>query len=131
MRIDKWLWAARLTKTRGLAAEALKAGRVTVNGAVAKPSREVKVGDELELRIGPTKRQVTVDGLSERRVSAVLAAELYTEAEASVEARADALEQRRLTRPRYDDAGGRPTKRDRRRLEKERFGDSPGRDRGR
>ena len=120
VRIDKWLWAARLTKTRGLAADALKAGRVTVNGAVAKPSREVKVGDALELRIGPTKRLVTVDGLSERRVSAALAAALYTESDASVEARAEAVEQRRLTRPRYDDGGGRPTKRDRRRLERER-----------
>lgn len=118
MRIDKWLWAARLTKTRGIAAEALKAGRVTVNGVVAKASREVKVGDELELRLGPTKRALTVDGLSERRVSAPLAAALYTETAASVEARAEAVEQRRLTRPRYDDAGGRPTKRDRRRLDR-------------
>ncbi len=120
MRIDKWIWAARLTKTRGLAADALKAGRVTVNGAVAKPAREVKVGDELELRIGPTKRALRIDGLSERRVSAALAAELYTETEASVEAREEAIEQRRLTRPRFDDGGGRPTKRDRRRLERDR-----------
>ncbi len=117
MRIDKWLWAARLTKTRGMAAEALKAGRVTVDGAVAKASREVKVGDVLELRIGPTKRTLTVDALSERRVSAALAAGLYTEAEASIEAREEALEQRRLTRPAYDDAGARPTKRDRRKME--------------
>lgn len=120
MRIDKWLWAARLTKTRGIAADALKAGRVTVNGAVAKASREVKVGDELELRLGPTRRMLTVDGLSERRVSAVLAAELYTETEASVEAREEAAEQRRLLRPRFDDAGARPTKRDRRRLDRTR-----------
>ena len=120
MRIDKWLWAARLTKTRGLASEALKAGRVTVNGAVAKASREVKVGDALELRIGPTKRVLTVDALSERRVSAALAAGLYTETDESLEARAEANEQRRLARPRYDDGGGRPTKRDRRRLDRER-----------
>jgi ribosome-associated heat shock protein Hsp15 len=120
VRIDKWLWAARLTKTRGIAADALKAGRVTINGAVAKPAREVKAGDVLELRLGPTKRTVTVDGLSERRVSAALAADLFTEAEESVEARAEANEQRRLTRPRFDDGGGRPTKRDRRRLERER-----------
>jgi ribosome-associated heat shock protein Hsp15 len=120
MRIDKWLWAARLTKTRGIASEALKAGRVTINGAVAKPAREVQVGDVLELRIGPTRRSLTVDGLSERRVSATLAADLYTETEESIEAREEAREQRRLTRPRFDDGGGRPTKRDRRRLEQER-----------
>lgn len=119
MRIDKWLWAARLTKTRGLAAEALKAGRVTANGAVAKPSRDVRVGDRLELRIGPVRRSVTVDGLSERRVSAALAAELYTESVESVKAREAALEQRRLSRPRFDGSGGRPTKRDRRRLDRE------------
>lgn len=120
MRIDKWLWTARLTKTRGLAADALKAGRVTVNGEVAKPSREVKAGDVLALRIGPTRRTLTVDGLSERRVSAGLAAGLYTETPESIEARLEAAEQRRLTRPRFDDAGARPTKRDRRRLERER-----------
>lgn len=120
MRIDKWLWAVRLTKTRGIAAEALKAGRVTVNGAVAKPAREVKVGDRLELRLGPTRRALTVDGLSERRVSAPLAAQLYTETKESIEARDEAAEQRRLTRPRFDDGGGRPTKRDRRRLDRAR-----------
>ncbi len=122
MRIDKWLWAARITKTRGLAAEALKAGRVTVNGAVAKASREVKVGDALELRIGPTKRVLTVDALSEGRVSAALAAGLYTETDESLKARAEANEQRRLVRGgrAYSDAGARPTKRDRRRLDRER-----------
>jgi ribosome-associated heat shock protein Hsp15 len=120
MRIDKWLWAARLTKTRGLAAEALKAGRVTINGATAKPAREVKPGDRLELRIGPTRRTLTVDALAERRVSAALAADLYTETAESIKAREEASAQRRLTRPRHDDAGARPTKRDRRRLDRER-----------
>jgi ribosome-associated heat shock protein Hsp15 len=120
VRIDKWLWAARLTKTRGIAADALKAGRVTINGAVAKPAREVKPGDVIELRVGGLRRTVTVDALSERRVSAKLAADLYTETRESVEARETAAEQRRLTRPRFDDGGARPTKRDRRRLEQER-----------
>jgi ribosome-associated heat shock protein Hsp15 len=120
MRIDKWLWAARLTKTRGIAADALKAGRVTINGAVAKPAREVKPGDAIELRVGGVRRTLTVDALSERRVSAKLAAGLYTEAPESIEAREEAAAQRRLTRPRFDDGGARPTKRDRRRLERER-----------
>lgn len=120
MRIDKWLWAARLVKTRGIAADALKAGRVTINGAVAKPAREVRPGDKLELRIGPTKRVIDVRALAERRGPASEAALLYTESEESVQARQEAVEQRRLTRPRFDDAGARPTKRDRRRLEQER-----------
>ncbi len=120
MRIDKWLWAARLVKTRGIAADALKAGRVTINGAVAKPAREVKPGDKLELRIGPTKRLIEVHALAERRGPASEAVLLYTESEESVKARGEAAEQRRLTRPRFDDGGGRPTKRDRRRLDRER-----------
>ena len=120
MRIDKWLWAARLTKTRGVAADALKAGRVTINGAVAKPSRDVAVGDHLELRIGPTRRIIDVKGLAERRGPAVEAEKLYTETPESIEARREAGEARRLMRPAFDDAGARPTKRDRRRLDRTR-----------
>ena len=120
MRVDKWLWVARLVKTRGLASEALKAGRVTINGTTAKPSREVKAGDRLELRIGPTRRIIGVHALSERRGPASEAALLYTETPESIEARAEANEQRRLIRPAYDDAGARPTKRDRRRLDRTR-----------
>jgi ribosome-associated heat shock protein Hsp15 len=82
----------------------------------------VKPGDEIELRVGGLRRTLTVDALSERRVSAALAAGLYTEAPESIQARAEAAEQRRLTRPRHDDGGARPTKRDRRRLERERRG---------
>jgi ribosome-associated heat shock protein Hsp15 len=120
VRADKWLWAARLTKTRGLAAEALKAGRVTINGTVAKPAREVRPGDRLELRVGGVRRVVDVLALAERRGPAAEAARLYAETPESVEARAQAAEQRRLARPVFDDGGGRPTKRDRRRLDRTR-----------
>lgn len=120
MRIDKWLWAARLTKTRGAAAEALKAGRVTVNGAVAKPAREVRPGDRLEMRLGPVRRVVDVLALAERRGPAQEAATLYRETPESIAAREAAAEQRRLLRPAHDDAGARPTKRDRRRLDRTR-----------
>lgn len=120
MRVDKWLWVARITKTRGLASEALKAGRVTINDVVAKPSREIKVGDRLELRTSGVKRVVDVRGLAERRGPAVEAAQLYVETPESIAARAEHNEQRRLARPAFDDGGGRPTKRDRRRLEKAR-----------
>jgi len=103
-----------------LAAEALKRGRVTVNGAVAKPSCEVRPGDRLELRLGPTRRVLDVLALAERRGPAAEAARLYAETPDSVAAREAAAEQRRLTRPGFDDAGGRPTKRDRRRLDRTR-----------
>ena len=52
MRVDKWLWTARLFKTRTLAADAVKGGRVHINGVAVKPSREVELGDELEITVG-------------------------------------------------------------------------------
>jgi ribosome-associated heat shock protein Hsp15 len=115
MRIDKWLWTARLHKTRALAAEAVKGGRVHLNGVAVKPSREVKVGDELELTLGQDRRTVIVHGAAERRVSAVEAMELYSETEKSVAEREHQQELRRLGGP--VDLGGRPTKRDRRRFD--------------
>jgi ribosome-associated heat shock protein Hsp15 len=115
MRIDKWLWTARLCKTRGLAAEAVKGGRVHVNGEAAKPSREVRPGDELEITIGRVRRTVVVRGAAERRVSAPEAATLYEETEESIAERERQAELRRLAGP--ADLGGRPTKRDRRRYD--------------
>jgi ribosome-associated heat shock protein Hsp15 len=115
MRIDKWLWTARLSKTRSLAAEAVKGGRVHVNGVAVKPSREVKVGDELELTLGRDRRTVIVRGAAERRVSAAEAVKLYLETETSVAERERQRELRRLGGP--VDLGGRPTKRDRRRFD--------------
>src|SRR3954454_13551 len=117
MRVDKWLWAARLLKTRALAADAVKAGRVKVNGVDAKPSKEVKPGDRLELRTGPVRMNVLVQGTAPRRGPAAEAARLYEETEESKAARERHSEERRL--PRQDGGeGGRPTKRDRRLLEK-------------
>jgi len=115
MRIDKWLWTARLSKTRSLAAEAVRGGRVHVNGVAVKPSREVKVGDELELTAGRDRRTVIVRGEAERRVSAAEAVKLYTETEQSATERERQRELRRLGGP--VDLGGRPTKRDRRRFD--------------
>lgn len=117
IRVDKWLWAARLLKTRALAAEAVKAGRVKVNGVAAKPSREVGAGDRLELRTGPVRMDVLVRGIAPRRGPASEAAQLYEETPASREARERHSEERRLARLDGGD-GGRPTKRDRRRIER-------------
>jgi ribosome-associated heat shock protein Hsp15 len=117
IRVDKWLWAARLLKTRALAADAVKAGRVKVNGVAAKPSKEVGAGDRLELRTGPVRREVVVHGVAPRRGPAAEAAKLYAETEESVAARERHADERRLARMDGGE-GGRPTKRDRRRLEK-------------
>ncbi len=115
MRVDRWLWTARLFKTRSLAAEAVAGGRVHVNGASAKSSREVKPGDELEVTIGPVRRTVIVRGAAERRVSAAQAAHLYEETEESRSERERQAQLRRLAGP--VSLGGRPTKRDRRRYD--------------
>ncbi|HXD63896.1 MAG TPA: RNA-binding S4 domain-containing protein [Solirubrobacteraceae bacterium] len=115
MRIDRWLWTARLFKTRGLAAEAVKGGRVHVNGVAAKPSREVGPGDQLEITIGSMRRTVIVRGMAERRVSAADAAPLYDETPESVAERERHAELRRLAGPL--NLGGRPTKRERRRYD--------------
>ena len=115
MRVDKWLWTARLSKTRALAAEAVTGGRVHVNGVAVKPSREVKVGDELEMTLGRDRQTVIVRGAAERRVSAAEARNLYSETEESAAERVRQRELRRLGGP--VDLGGRPTKRDRRRFD--------------
>jgi ribosome-associated heat shock protein Hsp15 len=126
MRVDKWLWVARLVKTRQLAVEAVTGGRVHVNGQRVKPSKEVKPGDELELTVGPVRRTVIVRGIAARRGPASEAQELYDETPESVERREREAAQARLARPPVPISGPRPTKRDRRRME-----NTPGARRGR
>jgi ribosome-associated heat shock protein Hsp15 len=120
MRVDKWLWVARLAKTRPDAAEAVSGGKVHVNGRAVKPSREVAPGDELEITRGTVRQTVIVKGLAPRRGPAAEAALLYEETPDSVAARAEAAEQRKLAAQVRPDFGGRPTKRDRRRFDRSR-----------
>ncbi len=115
MRVDKWLWTARLFKTRGLAAGAVSGGRVHINGGAAKPSRDVRPGDTLEITFGAVRRTVIVRGMAERRVSAAEAAKLYEETAESIAERERHAEMRRLAGP--VNFGARPTKRDRRRFD--------------
>jgi len=117
MRIDKWLWAARFYKTRSAATDAVLGGRVHVNGARVRPAKELRVGDELELTLGVSRRVVEVLALSDKRGPAPVAATLYRETPESVEARERAAAERRLARPPGVDLGARPTKLERRRLE--------------
>jgi len=117
VRLDKWLWAARFYKTRSAATDAVLGGRVHVNGARVRPAKELRVGDELELTLGVSRRVVEVLALSDKRGPAPVAATLYRETPESVEARERAAAERRLARPPGVDLGARPTKLERRRLE--------------
>ena len=118
VRLDKWLWAARFFKTRALAVEAIGKNRVDVNGQPAKPSRDVRVGDELTLREpGMPPRTFAVKGVSDLRGPAPVAQQLYAETEASLQGREAAREARRQgVEPAQAIEHGRPTKRDRRQL---------------
>ena len=120
MRLDKWLWAARFFKTRGLAVEAIEKGRVQVNAQAVKRARELHVGDLLNLRQGAqgeVARTVRVLGLSEMRGPAPLAQRLYEETPESIAAREAAARSRPYTvDPSLAIEQGRPTKRDRRQL---------------
>jgi ribosome-associated heat shock protein Hsp15 len=113
-RIDKWLWAARFFKTRELASKACEMSRVSSDGVRAKPAREVKVGDRLQIRNEAAEWEIEVLALSQQRGPAAAAQTLYRETEASVEARRKAAEERRLFGPVMHIPTGRPTKRDRR-----------------
>lgn len=117
MRLDKWLWAARFFKTRGLATEAVLGGRVHLNGARVKPARDVHVADTVDITVDGLKRTVVVDALAEKRGPAAVAQTLYTETPASLAERERHRAERRLARPLGADLGARPTKLDRRRLE--------------
>lgn len=117
-RIDRWLWAARFFKTRGLATEAVAGGRVRVNGERVKPAKEVRAGATVEVRSGDTTWTVVVTGVAEKRGSASIAVALYAETPESVASRAQRALERRASRPLGAELGARPTKQDRRRIER-------------
>jgi len=117
VRLDKWLWAARFYKTRGLAAEAIDGGKVDVNQARVKRAKMVQVGDEVRIRQTPFEHVVIVRGVSEQRGPASVAATLYEET-ADSKARRDALKTQIRSMPADDWESGRPTKRDRREIER-------------
>ena len=116
-RLDKWLWAARLYKTRALAAEDIERGRVSVNAQLAKASRELREGDLIELRQPRAVRTFVVRALSRQRGPAPAAQALYEETPESVARRQAEVAERKLRpEPAMTIEQGRPTKRDRRRL---------------
>ncbi len=118
IRIDKWLWAARFFKTRNLAKNAIEGGKVKVAGQRPKPSRDLVVGDRLDIRQGWDDRTVEVLALSDKRRGAPEAATLYRETPESLERRERAVEQRKMARQNRLDPGGRPTKKQRREIQR-------------
>jgi len=116
VRIDKWLWAARFFKTRAVAARACELGRIQANQQTAKPSREVHVGDLLEIRTEGADFEVEVLALSAVRGPASVAQTLYRETDASRELRLKLREERKALRNFSPAPAGRPSKRDRRKI---------------
>jgi len=117
MRIDKWLWAARFFKTRAIAADAVDGGKVHLNDERVKRAKNVRVGDELQIRQGPYESRVVVRDLSERRGPATEATTLYEERAESIAERERVQEQRRLEAARISHDAGRPNKRERRQID--------------
>lgn len=112
IRVDRWLWAVRLFRTRTDAAEACRGGHVRINGRTAKPASPVRVGDRVEARINRRERVAEVVRIIEKRVGAPVAAECYIDHSPPPPEVPDFPVARR------DRGAGRPTKRERRQLER-------------
>ena len=116
VRMDKWLWAARLFKTRSLAADAIKGGKVKIDGNPVKPSREVKVGDVIQVQIEQLHKVVEVKAVVKNRVSAKQVPEIYNDLTPKEEY--ERIEFMRAYKAEWRDRGaGRPTQKERRMIE--------------
>lgn len=118
MRVDKWLWAARFFKTRGVASHACELGRIECNGQAVKASREVRTGDMLKVRNDSGDFEIEVLALSATRGPAAAAQSLYRETDASKEARAKAAAERKAMMDLDFLPPVKPSKRDRRRIDR-------------
>lgn len=116
-RLDKWLWAVRLYKTRTLAAEAIRGGHVTLNGEHLKPAREVKVGDIYQLKQGALTKTVKALGLLDRRVGPKIAPQFVEDLTPAAEYLKQ-MQAREEAPAKRAPGAGRPTKRDRRAITK-------------
>jgi ribosome-associated heat shock protein Hsp15 len=118
VRMDKWLWAARFFKTRALATKACDLGRVVANGQTAKPAREVRAGDKLQVKTEGGEFEIDVLALSDMRGPAVVAQTLYRETEGSKERRKQVAEERKAM-PHFEGTwDSKPSKRNRRVLDR-------------
>jgi len=117
VRLDKWLWAVRLFKTRAQATEACRKSKVRINDSTAKPSSKVRIGDRVETRLREITRTYRVIELTEKRVGASCLPDLI-EDETPEEEKEKAKEFRQNARLQAPKGAGRPTKKNRRDLEK-------------
>jgi ribosome-associated heat shock protein Hsp15 len=117
IRIDKYLWAIRMFKTRTLAGEACKSGRVKIDEIPVKASREVKIGDVVELKIGSINKTIEVVEIIKNRLKASLAIEKYNDITPAEEIERQEM-MRQLNYERRERGTGRPTKKDRREIER-------------
>ena len=113
LRIDKWLWAARFFKTRSLASQAVNGGKVHLNGARTKASKEVKIGDKLLITKGYLEFDIIIENISKYRRPAAEAQLLYAESDESINRRKQQIEQRRMFRAGQPAPDKKPGKRDR------------------
>ena len=116
VRLDKWLWCARFYKTRDLAMEAIKSGKVRFESGRIKPSRTVRPGELYTIRSGPYTSTIAVKSLADQRRSAAEAVLLYEETADSLKTRTLLKEQLKLNNAMHPHPKGRPTKRERRKL---------------
>ena len=123
-RLDRWLWAARFFKTRGIAAEAVAGGRVHLNDQRSKPAKPVRVGDVVSIQRREIATVVVVRALAEQRRSAPEAMQLYEETIESVTARERHVAERRVAAASRIERTGRPTKQARRESIRLRRGES-------
>jgi len=117
VRIDKWLWAVRLYKTRSLATEACKAGKVKIDGQAVKPSREARIGDVLTLSMGAITRTVEIKALLHNRIGAKLVPDFLIDHTPAEEYERQQLI-RELNGERRPKGAGRPTKLERRLIDR-------------
>ena len=117
VRLDKWLWAARFFKTRALAHAAIESGKIKHDGERCKPSHTVRKGERYEISREGLIWNIEVRELSDRRGSGTVAAQLYIEDEASINARLESIARRKATLLSSPYGRGRPTKRQRRKIE--------------
>lgn len=122
VRLDKWLWAARFFKTRALARDMVQSGKVQYNGQRAKPGRNVEVGAVISIPAGWDVKEVTVLGLSDRRLGAELAQALYKESVESIAKREQNQQARKLNAFHSPRPDSRPDKKQRREIIKFKHG---------
>jgi ribosome-associated heat shock protein Hsp15 len=117
IRVDKWLWAVRVYKTRSLATEACKAGRVRIGGQVVKPSREIHIKDEISIHLGIYAKTIRVIAFLHNRVSAALVHGFLEDI--TPQAEYEKLKVQREMKPEFRPRGvGRPTKKHRRLIDR-------------